>query len=220
VSDQETEEQPKLPTRTDLQIPRRLFHMAGGSSIGIVYGLFLTHQRAVHLLGTAACIIYILDQIRVNYPEFARKVAPFMRYLIRAEEQLKESAGVPMVMGFLLTILSFPKPIAIAAIFTLGIADPLSAIVGIKYGRLRLFPNKSLEGSLAFFVSSFIITFLTLFLASTATIPVSLFVAFLAALGVSTFEMLPIKLDDNLTIPLVMGFWFWLLCNLAEIPVL
>ena len=34
--------------------------------------------------------------------------------LLRAEEELKESSAVPFVMGLLLTILSFPKPVALA----------------------------------------------------------------------------------------------------------
>ena len=40
-----------------------------------------------------------------------------------------------------------------------AISDTLAAIIGIKYGKLML-KNKSLEGCLAFFLSSFIICYL------------------------------------------------------------
>jgi dolichol kinase len=62
-------------------------------------------------------------------------------------------------MGVLLTLISFPKVVALVAIYTLAVADPLSAIIGIKYGKTKIVKGKSLEGSLAFFTASLIITF-------------------------------------------------------------
>ena len=55
-------------TRKDLQIPRRLFHMAVGTSIGLIYNYLLTHERAIYILGTSACVLYIFEQIRIFRP--------------------------------------------------------------------------------------------------------------------------------------------------------
>lgn len=209
-------------TRKSLQLPRRLFHCSMGLGVGLVYQFLLTHSRAIYILGFCACIIYILEQVRINYPGLSSNIKIINKYLFRAEEQLKESAGVPYVMGLLLTLISFPKVVALTAIYTLAIADPLSAIFGIKFGKTRIVPHKSLEGSLAFFISSFLITFFV-FLWWTGLLKITfgtiLLLSLLVALLTTLFEMIPLKIDDNLTIPLFTASLTLLLCTIMSIPV-
>lgn len=202
----------ELPSRKNLQMARRFFHLACGVVIASLYWFTLTHQQAIHLLGFIASLLYVVEQVRISYPEMANKFLPITRFFMRAEEQLKESAMVPYVFAVLLTIITFPKPLALIAIYTLAIADPLSAVIGIKFGKRRIVPHKSLEGSLAFFVSTLLISLgifsVTLGSASVLAITISLLLSLLA----SGFEMLPIKLDDNLTIPLFTAATGWALC--------
>lgn len=213
----EKEESTIVATRKDLQLPRRLFHMGSGVTVAFIYNFLLTHQQAVSILGTIACVLYILEQVRINYPEFAGNFEQYSKYLLRAEEQLKESAGIPFVMGLLLTILSFPKPVAVVAILTLAVADPLSALIGIRFGRIRIVAHKSIEGSAAFFAGSFMATALV-FLGYAPTTGTALGLAFFVAFTVSVFEMVPIRLDDNLTIPLFTSVVTWLYCVILDIP--
>lgn len=216
-SDKETEKSSNIKaTRNSLQISRRLFHMANGFAFATAYAITFTHQEIVYFLGTIACVMYVLDQIRVAYPEKVNKYNAFGKYLLRAEEQLKESAAIPYAFAILLTILTFPKTIAISAIYTLAFADPLSAIIGIKFGRTKLVRSKSLEGSFAFFLTTFTVIALVL----SFSVPngwevwtAALCVAFLA----SCFELIPLKLDDNLTIPLFTAFVLWIFCAVLGI---
>lgn len=207
-------------TRKSLQLPRRMFHCSMGIGVGLIYQFFLTHSRAIYILGTFACLVYILEQIRISYPELSSKIGIINKYMFRAEEQLKESAGVPYVMGLLLTLISFPKVVALVAIYTLAVADPMSAIIGIKYGKTKIVSHKSLEGSLAFFIATFIVSFLV-FLWWTNSLMIGTITAasFLIALIASGFEMIPLRLDDNLTIPLFTAGLTLLLCSLLSIPV-
>lgn len=206
-------EEPKLATRKHLQIARRLFHMGNGVAVATLYWLSFSHQQMIHALGTAACLLYLFEQIRINYPEMSQKLLPMTKFVIRAEEQLKESAMVPYAFAVLLTIITFPKPVALIAIYTLAIADPLSAIIGIKYGKRKIVPHKTLEGSAAFFISTFIICLAVLSIyTGGATLGVIL-ITFVVALTSSAFEMLPLRLDDNLTIPLFTAFALWILCE-------
>lgn len=204
--------------RSDLQLARRLFHMLGASAIATLYALFLSHQQVIYILGSIACIFYIFEQIRVNYPRFANKIYFFTRYLYRAEEQLRESTMVAMFMGILLTILSFPKSIAITAIFTLAVSDPLSAIIGIKFGKHAIFKRKTLEGSMTFFAATFTITLATFGVYNNNWNAPTWLLALLCATGVTIFEMIPLKIDDNLTIPLATAFWLWPLCLSLGVP--
>ena len=187
--------------------------MGNGVAIATLYWISFSHAQMLHFLGTAACLLYVFEQVRINYPEKAQKLLPFTKFVMRAEEQLKESAMVPYCFAVLLTIITFPKAIALVAVYTLAIADPLSAIIGIKYGKRRLVSHKTLEGSAAFFISTFVVsmTVLSIFYGSASGLVmlVSLLIAFLG----SAFEMIPLKLDDNLTIPLFTSFVLWILCE-------
>lgn len=202
-----------LPSRHNLQIARRLFHMGNGIAVASLYWVSFSHTQMIHAIGTIACLLYVFEQIRINYPEKAQKFIPMTKFIMRAEEQLKESAMVPYAFAVLLTIITFPKPIALVAIYTLAIADPLSAIIGIKYGKRRLVPHKSLEGSSAFFISTLIISLIVLGIYSGGIDGVVALVSLLLAFSASAFEMIPLKIDDNLTIPLFTAFMLWILCE-------
>ncbi|WP_419168386.1 diacylglycerol/polyprenol kinase family protein [Halobacteriovorax sp.] len=194
-------------TRKDLHMPRRIFHFSMGVIAGMIYKHFLTHTQAVHILGVATCLFYILEQIRLNYPE--NKLTKLgSKYLLRAEEQLKESASMPYLMGLLLTILTFPKIIALVAIFTLAVCDPLSAIIGIRFGKTKLAPNRSLEGTVAFLIATLAIHIGVLTSVYTFDVKLTLVCVF-SSIVVTGFDFLDFKIDDNLTIPLVTASSIW-----------
>lgn len=206
-------------TRHDLQIGRRLFHLTNGVTVATAYALFLTHGQVVHIFGTVACIVYIVDRVRMAYPETLARYAPWInRTFLRAEEQVRESAMIPFVIAVLLTMLSVPKLAALIAIYTLAIADPLAAVVGIRFGRHRISHNRSLEGSLAFFLATVSIAVAVLHwgtgVAWTPIIEVAIFVGIIATLC----ELVPLRVDDNLTIPIFVGFTTWAAASLATIP--
>jgi len=206
-------------TRKDLQWPRRMFHLSMGLIAAFIYQNFLTHKQAVYILGGTTCILYILEQVRLNYPDFAAKFTVINRYMLRAEEELKESSAIPYIMGLLLTILSFPKPLALASILILALADPFSAIVGIQYGKRKITANKTLEGSLTFFVFSFFATYVA-FSPMTEISLVKLFsLCLVHAICMALFEIIPLRLDDNLTIPITSASWLWILTALFGIDV-
>ncbi len=207
------EKKPELSTRQNLQYARRLFHMGNGVAIATLYWISFSHSQMVHALGTFACLLYVFEQIRINYPEAQNKFLPMTKFIIRAEEQLKESAMVPYAFAVLLTIITFPKPIALIAIYTLAIADPLSAIIGIRFGKRRIVPHKSLEGSAAFFISTLAVSLFVLGIYAGGFTGVVILVSILVAFCTSAFEMLPLKIDDNLTIPLFTAFMLWIFCE-------
>jgi dolichol kinase len=110
-------------------------------------------------------------------------------------------------MGCGISFLLFPLHIASAACAMLAVGDAFSTLVGNKFGRHRTVGNKTLEGSLAFFVVSLLI----------ALIFVDPKLALLGSLAATITELVPeigglkpIKdkgyLDDNLLIPIIAGF--------------
>jgi len=191
--------------------------MANGTAIATAYALLLTHQQVVHVFGTIACVVYILDRVRIHYPELLQRTPWVNTLFFRAEEEVKEAAMTPYVIAILLTLLTFPKVVALIAIYTLAIADPLSAIVGITWGRRRIVPDKSVEGSLAFLVAAFVVALVVLTNATSAAPAARIGASILIAMAGAIFEMLPLRIDDNLTIPLFVGFAAWLACGVTGV---
>ncbi len=204
----------KLQSRHNIQIMRRLFHMLNGFAIATLYLISFSHSQMVHLLGLVACLLYVVEQVRVNYPEAAVRFLPITKFLIRAEEQLKESAMVPYLIAVLLTIITFPKEIALVGIYTLAFADPLSAIIGIRFGKHKISENRTVEGSVAFFICTFVCC-LTVMSGYYYGITLGIFMISLA-LGVlgTLLDLFPVKIDDNLTIPLFISTMLWILTTL------
>ena len=206
-------------TRNDLQISRRLFHMSTGVGIATAYIFTFSHNQVIHILGIIACLIYLFEQIRVSYPKLAKKFIFISKYLLRAEEQLKESAALPYTIAIFLTILTFPKTISIASIFTLALADPSSALIGIKFGRHQIVKGKSIQGSLAFFFATVIAISSAFFLLGIFTNK-AIIATFFTAFVVTLIEMIPSKIDDNLIIPLTTAFILWASCFLIGVPLI
>ena len=198
-------------TRHDLHLGRRLFHLVNGVSTATAYALFFTHEQVIHVFGTIACIVYVVDRVRIAYPEAIARHAPWVnRLLVRAEEQFRESAMIPYAIAVLLTILTVPKAAAIVAVYTLAIADPLAAVVGLRWGRRRIADDRSLEGSAAFFAATLAIAAFVLAKGTDGSALAIGGAAVTIALAAAGCELLPLRIDDNLTIPLVVGFTTWI----------
>ena len=95
-----------------------------------------------------------------------------------------------------LILILFPKTIAIVSLLILILSDTCAALVGKGIGKISIF-GKTLEGSMAFFFSALLIVWIYPH--------VDRFAGTLAAAGAALIEVLPIHVDDNLTIPLTAG---------------
>ncbi len=205
-------------TRRDLQLGRRLVHFANGAGIASAYAVLFTHQQVVYIFGTIACLVYIADRIRIHYPELVARLPWLNRVFFRAEEQFKESAMIPYAIAILLTLLTFPKPIALIAIYTLALADPLAAVVGIRWGGREVVPDRSIEGLAAFFLATLAVAVTVFGLATAAPYMAIAGAAIVIAVVATVFELFPLRIDDNLTIPLLVGFTGWIAAAVFRIP--
>jgi dolichol kinase len=109
---------------------------------------------------------------------------------------------MPLTNSFILGILRGSSDAAIAAILIFGLGDSISTYVDSKYGRYKLPWNdkKSAEGSLGFLAGGMI---------SLLILPQP--AAVLATVMAAAIESLPIKLNDNLTVPIASSLIFYFL---------
>ena len=206
-------------SRHDLQLGRRFFHLVNGVATATGYALLFTHEQVIHIFGAIACIVYILDRVRIAYPEVIARRAPWINHtFLRAEEQVREAAMTPFVIAVLLTILTVPKLPALVAIYTLAISDPLAAVIGIRFGRHRITRNRSLEGSCAFLAATTVIAAAVFHWGTPAPAATLAWASFSIGLAAAILELLPLRIDDNLTIPIFVGFSAWAISGLFGVP--
>jgi len=81
-----------------------LFGATAGQAVvwytGQFYALLFTHEQIIHLFGVIACLVYILDRVRIHYPELMQRAPRANTLFFRAEEQLKESGRAYRVGRF------------------------------------------------------------------------------------------------------------------------
>jgi dolichol kinase len=88
----------------------------------------------------------------------------------------------------------------------LAFADPMAAIIGRRFGRIRLVNGRSLEGSLTFIVTGFVaaITVLAIYYPEVSW-GAKAALALGGAIPSAVAELVSRRIDDNLSIPLSAG---------------
>jgi dolichol kinase len=178
-----------------VEIRRKIVHL---STLIIPIGYELTSERTVLTILLPFFLIYLsVDLLRHLHSGFT---SLFQKYffgrVLREEEKSTLMGSTYFLFSTLLTILLFPKSIAMVSLLILILSDTAAAWVGKGIGKTKIF-GKTLEGSLAFFFCSLLIVWIYPNL--------NRFSGSLAALGTAVIEVLPIPVNDNLTIPLAAG---------------
>lgn len=187
---------------------RKLIHLTS-LSIPIVY-YFITKETAAIILGILAAVALIIDLGRYLHPETGKIFYKIFGFLLREHEldhKKKNLNGATYVLiSALISVLIFPKMIFITAFSILIVGDSLAALIGRKFGK-RKFLSKSLEGTLTFFISACIVI---LFTPKVSGFFEEYLIGFMAAFVGAIVENVSFRLiDDNLSIPLSVGFTMW-----------
>ena len=113
----------------------------------------------------------------------------------------KISGAAYVLLAALLSTVLFSKTIAALAMTIMLVSDTLAALVGKSFGKERIYKEKTLEGTVAFLSSALFtaVLFNPLYPFGIASVA-----ACLAATLVEIYED-KIGMDDNLSIPLVVG---------------
>lgn len=206
---------------------RKLFHLLG---LVIPVGYFFTWLDPISPWRfketTRALIFWITGIITVFFLliEFLRFRWQFWQDLfvkvagpmLKGKEMDKMHGSVPYILALCIVVGFFPRDIAILSILFLTFGDPAAALVGGKYGTIRFYNGKSLQGTLGGVGGAFLAGLIFLSIISAAGVTsdyllwdnhgirvenwVMLFIGAIAALLIE-FVSHEGLLDDNLTIP-------------------
>lgn len=192
------------------EVVRKLIHLCS-LSIPIVY-YFIPRTNAIIILSILTIVAVTLDLSRYFNPNVGKVFYKLFGFLLRRHEidnKKKNLNGATYVfISGLICVIVFPKVFFITAFSILIISDSVAALVGRKWGRHK-FLSKSLEGTLAFFISASIVIFFT---PKINWSPTEYLIGFIsAAIGAIVENVSFGFADDNLSIPISIGLSMWIL---------
>ncbi len=183
---------------------RKAIHLSTNSLIPLAY-LFLNIPKIWMsvILSIVSVVFVMIDLGRTRNRCLSKIFGKLFNGMLRSHEIDGKLTGASYVLiGSFISITIFPKEVAILALLFTAVGDTAAALYGRKFGKIKIW-NKTLEGSVAGLVACLIIT---LFFLQIPNI-----IKFSGAFAAMLIELLPIKIDDNLRIPLFSGFVMYIL---------
>lgn len=194
------------------ELLRKSIHLSSSIVPAIYY--FVDREIAIYVLSAAVLILVILDLLRAKSDAVGRLYLRFMGPILRGHEIEKNNSfftgGTYITIAFLLCVVLFPKPLAITAMFIVIFCDSMAALIGKSKGKYFI-ANKTVEGSLAFLITGIIIILLTPKISDSIS---EYYIGIVAVFFSAVFELIPLKIDDNISIPLFFGSVYLLLFNI------
>ncbi len=190
------------------EVVRKLIHLCS-LSIPIVY-YFISQRDAVIILSIISFIALTVDLLRHYSSGFGKIFYSIFGILLRKhelDETKKNLNGATYVLiSALVCVLLFPKVFFVTAFSILIVSDSMAALVGRKFGKHK-FLSKSLEGTLAFFISASIVV---LFTPKIEGLLLEYIIGIIGAAVAAIVENISQGwMDDNLSIPVSIGFVMW-----------
>lgn len=100
-------------------------------------------------------------------------------------------------------------PVCVAGVMVLGVGDPAAALIGRRFGRIKLVNGRSLEGTLSFVLFGTLAAFITMSLVSPAG-ALTFRAAAAAGFAGAIAELFSKRVDDNFSVPLAGALAAWI----------
>tara|TARA_A100000164_G_scaffold325409_1_gene310476 strand:+ start:57 stop:632 length:576 start_codon:yes stop_codon:yes gene_type:complete len=182
-----------------VEISRKFLHLFS-SIIPLSYlWIFKEKSLVLDLLLILSFFSILIEFFRFKVELINNIFKKFFNFMLRKNELKGSITGATwLIIGNLITVYLYPIYIAVPALIFLSIGDSFAALFGKKIPKLKI-GNKSIIGTLAGIFSSLPIALLV-----NQALPTHVLV--IGAVTAMLVELLPLPLNDNLTIPILSGF--------------
>ncbi|WP_321431168.1 CTP--2,3-di-O-geranylgeranyl-sn-glycero-1-phosphate cytidyltransferase [uncultured Methanolobus sp.] len=156
--------------------------------IVLVYA-FMGKQACQILLMTYLVLVLGIEHLRLD----RGFKLPVLHVVLRQKEKAAVGSYVYFTIGALIVVSVFSKNVAFAAILMTTFGDMSAALIGKRFGKIRIDNGKSIEGCIAEFLVDIVIAVLLI---------KNPFISLIMALVATYVETTFVKIDDNLAIPI------------------
>lgn len=176
------------------ELLRKSTHLLG-LLLPILY-FFFDRSIMLVIVGSLTCIALCVELAKWLFPPFRNLFFRYLSILLRSHEKEGAITGATYyITATLISIYVYDKSVAIACLFFIALGDTAAALVGSRWGRIKLIGDKSLEGSSACFIVC----------VTTAIFMSNPLIGIIGAFIATLVELLPLRINDNLTVPLISG---------------
>jgi diacylglycerol kinase (CTP) len=206
-----------LRLRSDLHITRKIWHMATGL-IGLAF--YQKTKVSTEAIATALLVFsatsFLFEYLRLKNEMINHLVLKVMKPVMRESER-NSISGMPFyALGVSLSLFFFPERLAVLSVLFLIFADPIASFCGILFGRDKILPNKSLQGTIAAFSVCYIVTLVYGLIHTAPSMNLLIFSIVAGVIGAIS-ELCSQFVDDNLCIPVISGAGLFLLNFLVNV---
>ncbi|MEZ4749248.1 MAG: SEC59/DGK1/VTE5 family protein [Bdellovibrionota bacterium] len=189
--------------RSRPHLKRKIYHFVSGMICFLLYGFILTREQSLIALASLGGMMVLLDVARLQFPALNRFGLRLFGTIMRREELRSLTGNSFYALGLFIIVLLFPKPVVMMSILFLAIGDPVAAVVGTTWGKTKILQKKSLEGALANLAASGLASFILAVAYFHLGLESALLLGALGGLVSCLAELIPLPVDDNLTIPVL-----------------
>tara|TARA_Y100000589_G_scaffold58764_2_gene49295 strand:+ start:1069 stop:1662 length:594 start_codon:yes stop_codon:yes gene_type:complete len=178
------------------EILRKLIHLF--DSVIPLSLFYISRENLLFILTPVTIIFIILDFSRHHITFLGKIYSTFFNIVTREIEQKRNNVtgASYYLLGCLIVVYFFHDiNIIISSLLIMSISDSFAALVGVKYGKTKIYGKKSLEGSFSFFISTIIILYM--FMNNLSTIEYIYISLLITLVELFSFH----RINDNLTIP-------------------
>lgn len=147
------------------QLHRRYIHLLSVTPFAIL-GLFIDTYLPRIFYITVACLVLVaflsFEYCRLYHQSWREKIMSRFSYTIKEKENHALLGSIWGPIDLLILALVFSRPTVVTTLFVGSLADPIAAIIGIKYGGKKNKLGKTIAGTIAYFLTSLIFVVISL----------------------------------------------------------
>jgi dolichol kinase len=184
---------------------RSAFHFASATIALVTVALFRSRGGVLVIALVFAGYAWSMEIGRRLYPPMNARLMRFYGPIAHPHEHHRVNSATWYATALVVLALFAARPVTMASLAVLGVADPIAAMVGRRWGKRVLRAGRSLEGTIAFVVSGTVAAGLALAAAGGMAPGAIAAFALLAGSAGAVAELVATSLDDNLLIPLTVA---------------
>jgi dolichol kinase len=203
-------QQDLLKNKSDIHLSRKLWHCFGICLMAAVYHFLGSRISWILVLSISAVIIPV-DILRQRHNGLNKVALRVFGPLMRRHESQALSGMTYLFLGCMFLLVLNQKHLVTLTLLFLAFGDPIASFFGIRFGKDKILANKTLQGTVAAFVTCTVLSAIYYYFNNLMTERL-LIVAPISGLIGALAELIPIgKLDDNFTFPVVSSLLLWVL---------
>jgi len=172
---------------------RKIYRIGAGIIFPLVYffspNRVITEMLLFYLIG----MMTVIEIMRHLSPDIWKVMVDHSHGILREKEGFI-TGTMALLLSNAIVIAFFDKWVAIISLLFMLFGDTSASIIGSKYGQVKM-GDKTLEGSLSFFITTVILSLLFY-----KWVPIHLAILLIGSVVATVIEALPLRINDNLTV--------------------